>query len=444
MRSVFLLTLATVLLIGASLPLRTVHALPVERVISPGGIEAWLVRETSVPVTAIAFTFAQSGAQMDPPHLPGLGRMTAALIDEGAGPLDSTAFQGRLNDLSIELNFISGRDMFSGMLYSLNRTRDEAVELLRLALTEPRFDEEPVARMRRSLMAGLRREETDPGALAANTMRETLFGTHAYGRPVAGTTDSITRITVADMRAWLRDALSRDRLHIGVVGDITPAELGPILDRLFGALPATGPLPEIEDATLHGAGELAVIDLDEAQSTIRFALPGLKREHPDYYTAVVLNHILGGGAFSSRLTKAIRVDRGLAYSVYSYLDPMDHAGLLRGGLATRNASAGEAVDLVKSVLADMRDNGIPEAEIADARTHLTGAYPLRFTNSQAIARQLAGIKRAGLGIDYTERRNALIDDVTAADVNRLAKRLLAPEKLLFTVAGRPVGVTPSL
>ncbi|MBP5858933.1 insulinase family protein [Marivibrio halodurans] len=423
---------------------RPAFAVEVERVVSDKGITAWLVRDDTVPVTAIEFTFAEAGAVMDPDGMAGTANMTSALIDEGAGDMDSQAFQGKLNDLSIKLRYSAGRTDFSGSFYTLNRYRDEAVEMLRLSLTEPRFDEEPVARIRRQIQAGLRQQRTDPGALAAEALMKTVFQGHPYADPTEGTVDSVERVTVEAMRTFQREGLTRDRLNIGVVGDITPEALKPILDKAFGGLPESGRHPDVPQAAVDGPAGTVVIDQDVPQSTVQFAQKGLALDDPDYYAGMVLNHILGGGSFESRLMQEIRVKRGLAYSVYSFLQPMEKAAMLRGGLATRNDAVGQSIDLVREVFADIRDNGVSEAQLADAKTYLTGSYPLRFTNSSSIADQLVAMQRYDFGIDYIDRRNSLIEKVTLADVNRLAGELLDPEALTIVAVGKPEGVEANL
>lgn len=420
------------------------HAVDVREVISPGGITAWLVQDDTVPVTAIEFTFRGAGAGFDPDGREGTASLVASTMDEGAGPHDSVAFQDLLADKSISVSFGAGRDSFSGSFYTLNRYRDEAVELLRLALNEPRFDKEPVERVRGQIIVGLRQGETDPGSIASRVFRETIFGEHDYGRPADGTPDSVAAITVEDLTTFRAAALTKDRLLVGVVGDITPEELAPILDAVFGELPDSGaadPVPAFDGAP---PGGVVIADLDVPQSTIMFAQRGLAIDDPRYYAGMVLNNVLGGGSFGDRLTEEVRVKRGLAYSVYSFQHAMDKAALLRGGAGTQNARVGETVEVIREVFADIQANGLPEERIADAKTYLTGSYPLRFTNSSRIAGQLTSMQYHGFPIDYIDTRNEIIEAVTAEEVNALAATLLDPDGLLFVVVGRPSGIDATL
>ncbi len=414
-------------------------AVTVERVVSPGGIEAWLVRDTMVPLVAIEFSF-RGGAALDPEGKAGLADMTSSLLDEGAGELDSQAFQQRLADLAVELRFSAGTDTIRGSFKTLTRNRDEAVELLRDSLTAPRFDVDAVERIRQQIMVVLARRSTDPDQIAERVWWKAVFPDHPYGRPVEGTPQSIAAITVADMRQLLRERFARDQLIVGVVGDITPGELGPLLDRAFGALPATGKPVRLPEATLRAAGQTFVISQDVPQSVVQFGQPGLKRDHPDYYVGYVMNYVLGGGGFSSRLYDEVREKRGLAYSVYSYVSPMDAAAILAGGVSTENSRVGESLAVIRAEWARMRDGGVTAVELEDAKTYLTGSFPLRFTSTDSIARMLVGMQYNDLGIDYIDRRNGYIEAVTREDVARVAGSLLQPDKLTFVVVGNPQGV----
>ena len=321
----------------------------VEHVVSPGGIEAYLINEPSIPFMSLALRFG-GGSVGDPEGKEGLANLVSGLLDEGAGDLDSQAFQTELEDLAIHLSFNAGRDSFSGDLKTLTEHRDRAFEMLRLAISEPRFDDGPVERIRSQIQASLRRRLDDPDRLASRNWFERAFSGHVYARPVDGTIESVAAIDADDLRSFVDGRLARDNLLIGVAGDITADELGPLLDHAFGGLPAsakplaTTPVTPAE----HG---IEVVRQNVPQSKVLFGQKGLMRKDPDFYAAYVANHILGGGGFTSRLTKEIREARGLAYSVYSYLYPTEFAPIWLGGLGTSNASVGEALDLVHQEVA---------------------------------------------------------------------------------------------
>ncbi len=431
------LALALFLVLVATLPAR---AIEVQRVISPGGIEAWLVEDHSNPIISLDLAF-RGGAALDPAGKEGLANLVSSLIDEGAGALDSQAFQGRMAELSISLSFSAGRDTFGGEMKTLTENRETAFELLGLALAEARFDAEPVDRIRSQILAGLSRDSQDPQSIVGRTMSKVLFPEHAYGRPVSGTAATVPTITVADLRRFVAERFARDVLVIGVVGDIDAEELAHRLDRTFLGLPEVAAPTELVDTTPDGEGDVIVIERDMPQSIVAFGHAGIARDDPDYYVAYVVNYVLGGGGFSSRLYDEVREKRGLAYSVYAYLNPLEHAALVMGGVATQNERVAESLELIRAEWRRMAEAGPSETELHDAKTYLTGSFPLRFSSSGRISGMLAGMQLQELGIDYLERRNGLIEAVTLADARRVAARLYDADKLTVVVVGRPDGIT---
>jgi len=416
-----------------------VLAVEIERVKSSGEIEAWLVRDHTNPIISMRFAF-RGGSALDPENLGGLASMAAALLDEGAGDINSQAFQSTLEDLVISLRFDARRDALGGRLVSLTENRVTAFNLLKLALTRPRFDPEPVERIRSQILAGIRQDSENPGAIASKSLFKRLFPSHPYGRFRSGTAKSVAAITRDDLVAFASSRMAKNNLKIGVVGDITAQSLAAVLDDVFGGLPDTAAPWDIPEAEPHSDGRTQVVEKDIPQSSIVFADRGLKRKHPDFYTAYLMNYVLGGGGFTSRLYDTIRDKRGLAYSVYSGLHPLERAGLIFGGAGTTNAKVSETLSLLRQEWARMADNGVTEQELADAKTYQTGSYPLRFASSGSIAAMLVGIQMEDLGIDYMDRRNSLIEAVTLEDVNRVAKTLLRPDRLSIVVVGKPNGV----
>jgi len=430
---------AFAVLVALSLP---GYAVKVEKVVSPGGIEAWLVRDHGIPITALEFWF-RDGAATEPKGKAGLASMVSSLLDEGAGDLDSQAFQDRLERLSVRMSFSSRLETFRGSFKTLNRNRDEAVGLLRLALNKPRFDAESIERMRRQITAGLKRKSTDPNIVASLVWRRAVFGEHPYGRPVGGTLESIASIAAKDLRDFVTGRFARDRLIVGAVGDISPADLAPMLDRIFGDLPVTAPDTALDAVKTAAGGETFVVQMDIPQSVVVFGQQGVKRNSPDYYPAYLINYILGGGGFSSRLYTEVREKRGLAYSVYSYLNPMQRAAIISGGVATRNDQVAQSISVIREEWARMRETGPSAEEVADAKTYLNGSFPLRLGSTGSIARMLVAMQYHDLGIDYIERRDDLINEVTVTRVQRVARRMLDPKKLTVVVVGKPERVTPT-
>jgi len=418
------------------------HAIEIDRVTTPKGLEAWSVADHTNPMVTLTFAF-KGGAALDPDGKEGLAHFASGLLDEGAGDLDSQAFQHRLADGAIELSFDTGRDSFGGTLKTLTENLDEAVDLLRLALRAPRFDADAVERIRAQIQAGLRYAQTDPNDIARRAWYAAVFPDQAYGHDPDGTSESIAAITRDDLKTFARQHLVKDRLVVGVAGDVTPEQVAALVDTAFGDLPETSDLSAVPDATVQADGRTVVIDRPIPQSVAVFGQPGLARSDPDWYAAYVVNYILGGGGFSSRLMEEVREARGLAYSVYSYLVPMDHAPLWIGGVATNNAQVGESLALIRDEWARMAKNGPTAEELADAKTYLTGAWPLRFTSTGAIAGILVAMQEEGLPPSYLDNRNDYIEAVTLEDARRVAARLMDPHALTTVVVGQPDGLVSS-
>ncbi len=292
--------LAALVLAAAVLSAVPARAVSIERIVSPGGIEAWLVRDHTNPIISMRFAF-RGGAALDPANRVGLANFAASTLDEGAGDIDSAAFQKKLEDLVITIRFSAGRDAFTGNLVTLSENRDTAFNLLSLALTKPRFDPEPVERIRAQILAGIRQNTENPGAIAGKTLFKTLFPSHPYGRPTNGLKDSVTAITRADLKSFTAGRLAKDNLIIGVVGDIKAETLAALLDSTFGGLPDKAKPWALPEAEPEGAGRTIVVEKSVPQSSIVFAEKGLKRNHPDFYAAYVMNYVFGGGGFNSRL-----------------------------------------------------------------------------------------------------------------------------------------------
>lgn len=412
----------------------------IQRVVSPGGVEAWLIEDHTNPILSVRFIF-RGGAALDPAGKEGLAGMVSGLLDEGAGELDSMAFQRRLEDLSVGLSFSAGFDSFSGTLRTLTEYREEAFELLRMALVEPRFDGDPVERIRSQLLAGLAENAENPNYLAGRAWWSAAYPDHPYGRPRGGTIETVKAIAVEDLRAFAGRRFARDNLVIGVVGDVNAKELARHLDRTFGGLPPKAAPWRIAEATPKTAGGIKIVRRQIPQSVVIFGQRGLKRDDPDFYAAYVMNYLLGGGSFSSRLYTEIREKRGLAYSVYSSLSPMRHSALIMGSVGTQNGRVKQTVDLIRAEWRRMAEDGITETELGAAKMFLTGSFPLRFNSSRRIAAMLAGIQIENLGIDYLDRRNSFIESVTVQDIGRVARDWLNADALTFVVVGDPDGYT---
>ena len=416
-------------------------AVEITEVTSPGGIKAWLVEEHSIPFAALEIRF-KGGASLDAPGKRGATNLMMALVEEGAEDMDAREFAAAREALAADFSFGTYNDSISVSARFLTENRDDSMALLRAALMAPRFDDASVERVRRQVISGIRSDAQDPNSIASAAFDLTAFGDHPYGSDLSGTLESVTALTRADITEAQARAMTQDRLFVGAVGDITPDELGVLLDDLLGELPETGaPFPERAEFLLDGG--LTVVPFDTPQSVAVFGHAGIKRDDPDFFAAYVMNQILGGGGFSSRLTTEVREKRGLTYGINTYLVPMDYTELYMGRVASANERMAETIKVIRSEWEKMADLGVGEKELRDAITYLTGAYPLRFDGNGPIADILVGMQTQGLGIDYIITRNEKIEAVTSDDIARVAARLLDSDALHFVVVGQPVNVDAS-
>ena len=413
------------------------QAVEVQKVVSPQGVEAWLVEDHTVPIVAMNFSF-EGGSAQDPTGKEGVTRLLAATLDEGAGDLNSEDFQARLEELAVSVSFSTGKDRFYGSLRTLTPTLSEAADLLTIAVNQPRFDEAPVERMKTQLTTQAKRNQTSPDAIAGRSLANAMFGDHPYARPTIGTAETLGPLSPADIRTQYEKLLARTGLTIGVVGAISAEQLKPILDEVFAPLPENGDLVAVADLAPAFGNEIHQ-ELAVPQTTILLGLPGVTRDDPDYQAAYVMNHILGGGTFTSWMFEEVREKRGLSYGASTSLSPYRHTGLLIGSASTKADRSDETIQVMLDQLQRMANEGPTEEELKSAKRFITGSYPLRFDSSGKIARQLVALQNAELGIDYFDRRNSEINAVTLDDVQRVAKRLLAEKTPTIVTVGPKQG-----
>ena len=417
----------------------TARASTVQQVVSPGGVTAWLVEDYTVPLVALQCAF-RTGASQDPVAKPGLSTLLASLLDEGAGKYSSEAFHEAIDDLAVHLHFSIDRDHLAGHLQTLSRNVDDAFELLRLCLCEPTFEQGAIDRVSSQLVGNLRRELKDPDSTASRMFRAAAFPDHAYGRAARGEIDVMPTLTRNDLIEMRARTFARDQLAVAVVGAIDAQKLAALLDHTFGALREKADLVPVPQAVMQGLGQRLVTEVDVPQATIRFGRPGLDRKDPDFIPGMLVNHILGGGAFTARLFQEVREKRGLAYSVYSQLQNFDHAALLVGATSTKNERAAESLAVIEEQISDLGANGPTEEELLKTKKFQIGSYALRFDTSTKIAGNLLQMQLEGRAPSYLDERNRLVAAVTLDDAKRAARRLFGDGKLLVAIAGKPVGV----
>ncbi|WP_170410682.1 M16 family metallopeptidase [Ruegeria arenilitoris] len=410
----------------------------IEEVTSPGGITAWLVEDHSIPFTALELRF-RGGTSLDEPGKRGAIYLMSGLIEEGAGDMDARTYARELESLAASFRYNASDDSVSISAQFLTENRGEVIDLLRTTIHEPRFDEDAVERVKAQILSGLRSDQTDPNDIAGRNFAQMAYGDHPYGSEGKGTIESVSALSRDDVVTAYDDVFAKDRLYVGAVGDITPDELGALLDTLLADLPEAGkPIPGRADVDIPGG--VSVVEFDTPQSVALFGHAGIDRDDPDFFAAFVLNHILGGGGFESRLMQEVREKRGLTYGVATYLVPKDLASVYLGSVSSANDRIAEAVEVIRDQWARAATEGVTQKELDDAKTYLTGAYPLRFDGNGPIAGIMVGMQMENLPIDYIATRNDKVNAVTLDEVNRVASELLDPQGLHFTVVGKPEGL----
>jgi zinc protease len=415
------------------------HAVDIKEITSPGGIKAWIVSDSTIPIIAMNFSF-RGGTANDPADKVGRAYFLSGMLDEGAGDLPSEAFQERMSELAVRMSFDAEREYFEGSFQTLSENRDSAFELLRKAVAEPRFDTVPMNKVRGQILVGIKSDSENPSRIASEALLKTMLASHPYANDRKGTVDTVNAMTPDDLRDAWKATFARDRLLVGIVGDISEEEAGKMLDKVFGGLPESAGPVSVPDVQWHEKGSITIVERDIPQSVMTFAMPGILRSDPDFIAAYVMNFVLGDGGFGSRLMEEIREKRGLTYGIYTGLVTWDNGGLVIGSVSTQNSRAGETLDVLRAELTKMATDGPTQGELDEAKTYITGSYPLRYDSSGKIAQQLLAIQQENLGIDYVNKRNDLVNAVTLEDAKRVAKRLIQPDALTISIVGRPEGI----
>ncbi|PBB51977.1 MULTISPECIES: pitrilysin family protein [Mesorhizobium] len=411
----------------------------IQEVKSEKGITAWLVEDHTLPIVTLQFVF-DGGTSQDPADKEGLVNLMTGLFDEGAGDHDGDTFQVRLDDAGAEMSFHARPDGIYGSVRMLSQRQDAAFDLIRLALNRPRFDQEPFDRTRAQLLSGIIANEREPHAIGRDAWRRRLYGAHPYSRPPEGTKESLARITPADLSAFHKAAFAREGLHVAVVGDIDAKALSARLDQLFGDLPQKQALAQVPDVTPK-LGQWTLVAYALPQTSLQLAFPGVGRSDPEFYAAQLINDILGGSPFTSRLFQEVREKRGLAYGVSSSLEGRQHSNTLVVTTSTHADRAAETLDLIRQVIKELVDTGPTAAELEASKKYLIGAYAIsNLGSSRAISATLLRLQLDKRGIDYIQHRPALIEQVTLDQVRAAAKKLLSAEPAIMGVGPRLPGV----
>jgi zinc protease len=412
--------------------------LEIQSIETAKGIKIWLSEDHSLPIVTLNFRFLQAGATYDAPEKQGATQVLSNTLDEGAGELDSTAFQRELQNNSISLSFQNSRDTFGGSLKTLTRHTDKAFKLLKLAITEPRFDEEPVARMVAANRSRIKSSLSNPSWKAARIMNDKAYEGHPYSLNSGGTLSTLETITADDLRQIMKERFNRKNLVITAAGDITAKELSKKVDAIFGDLPLETERPDLSHINVQNGGKIYVYNEDIPQSIIVMKQDGVRRSDPDYYAATLMNMILGGGGFGSRLMEEAREVRGLTYGIYSQLNDSRYSESFVVQTSTKNETAQEMVTLIQDEIRKIASEGVTEQELMDTKSYLIGSMPLNLVSNSQISSVLLSIRLDELPLTYLDDRETLINAVTSEDIQVIANKMLTAENITTVIIGNPV------
>lgn len=410
----------------------------IQQFTTPGGVSVWLVEEPSIPILSLRMAW-QAGETNDPEGQEGLTNAMVYHMNEGAGDLDAQAFFKGMEDLNMSFSCGSSDESVYCNASMLTNNAAESFDMIALAYAEPRFDDGPFERFKREQEVGLQTRETNPQYLASRARKQAMYPDHPYARETSS--ESLAALTQDAMYAQKDRLMVQDGMLVTAVGAMSPEELAPLIDKAVAGLPTSSETTETDEVVLAAApADPIVIDLPQPQSLVTFAAPAMRREDPDFYTAVVLNYTFGGGGFESRLMKDLRVARGLTYGIYTQVSSEEKIQLWSGGGQTKNESAGEFIAGIKENMELLVAEGMTEEELSAAKAYLTGSYPLGFDSNAKIAANMMSIRLDGLPVDFFDKRNAMVEAVTLEDVNRIAAEYLSPDKFTFIVVGQPEGL----
>jgi zinc protease len=396
------------------------------------GVVVVTSEQKALPMVTMSLLI-EGGARLDPPGREGLANLAAQLLTYGTKNHTAVKLGEALDFLGASLSTGCSEETITINFTLLKKDLDEGLRLLAEVLTEASFPPEEIERRKQAVIAGLRAQDEQPGQVAEVKFLETLFPKSPYGRRVEGTPESVKNIDRGGLLEFYQNELRPDRAILAVVGDVSQGE---VVEKLNSALrpwqkKAAAKLPPPNAAA--GARAFIKINKQLTQANIVIGHAGVPRAHPDYYAIQVMNYILGGGGFSSRMMDSIRNERGFAYSVYSHFDPRKYAGTFEVVMQTKNESAGEAIKIAVAEIRKMREQGVTDAELKEAKDYLIGSFPLRFDTNRKVAAFLSQVEFYGLGLDYPDRYPEIISKISREDVLRASKTYLHPEKLITVV-----------
>ena len=418
-----------------ALPLSAQAALAIQHWETAQGARVIFVESRALPILDISVDFP-AGSARDPAGKPGLAQLTHALLDQGAGGLSDTAIAHRLADVGAVLSGTFDRDRAGVTLRTLSSTaeKEQALEMLARVLQQPDFPQPVIKREKQRLIAAIREAEADPGTVADKAFYRALYGTHPYAHDESGEPAAIERLTRGELQAFYRTHYSAANAVIAMMGDVTRAEAEAIASRLSAGLSKAAAVPDLPKPA-PAADSDTRIRHPSTQSHVLVGAVGMARNDPDFFPLFVGNYVLGGGGFDSRLMREVRDKRGYAYSAYSYFLPMTEVGPFQLGLQTKLEQTDDALKVAQATLRQFIAEGPSEAELTQAKSNLTGGFPLRIDSNKKILDYLSLIGFYKLPLDYLDTWVDKVNAVDVADVKQAFARRIDPDRLVTVVVG---------
>ena len=429
MKSLFFLLALSLL---AASPARSVEPIG-KRIVLDNGMVLLLSEKHSIPMVTVNMAI-KAGNIAVPADKPGLASITAGLLTQGTEKRSAKQISGEIDFIGGSLSTGGGEDFASASLKVLKKDLRKGLDLLSDVLMHPVFDQKEIDRKVKTTLAEIQRQKEEPAVVAGEAFEKIVYGDHPYGRTSEEVAAYLPKLTRQDILDFYTGRYGPDDTIIAVVGDVTEAEIVPLLAEYFKtwkraarSAPARPQVPALDKTIIKK------IDKSVTQASIDIGNIGISRENPDYYAVTVMNYILGGGGFSSRLMDNIRDNKGLAYDVHSAFSAQKETGLFQVSIQTKNESANEVIAETLKEMRRIQNDPVSDKELADAKAYLTGSFPLRMDTSAKIASILTSIEVYNLGLDYPQKYPGLINAVTREDVQRVAKKYLRPDSAVIVV-----------
>lgn len=418
-------------LIGQSFP----FALDIKRHVLTNGLTLLHVERHTLPIITVTLLI-KAGPFYEPAQKAGLANLTAELLTEGTKKRKAKDISEEIEFIGASLDSSAGSDFSTINLSILKKDIDTGFEIFSDILLNPTFPEEEIKRKKDIIIGSLRQSEEDPSFVVDKVFRKEIYGDHPYGRLITGTEETISRINREDIVKFHHDYYRPNNAILSIVGDITSEELQNLIDKYLAKWEKSSIPAEPKVSEIAKGKKVIQIDKDLSQANIIIGHRGIKREDPDYYAVTVMNYILGGGGFSSRLMQTIRDEMGLAYDIHSFFDSRKKGGLFSINVQTKNETANTVIEEILKELKRIKTESVSDQELDDAKAYLTGSFTRRFDTNKKISDMLVAVEYFNLGLDYLEKYPEYIKSVTKDDIIRVAKKYLDTDNYILVVTAK--------